>query len=261
MWPFQGELYIGHDQGALQPNSTFSSIYVEPLVRILEQKNQAFPGGESWLGVFDSDPSQTLVLLIDLKLDGGAAWPILLQNLEPLRRQGWLSTTRDGSMRCGPVTVVGTGDTPFELVLHTRGDRDVFFDAPLAGLEKNIYGPDNSYYASASLSQAVGKVAASGLSQEQLDVVRHQIIVAHERGIKARYWGLPSWPLELRDSVWDSLLREGLDILNVDNLSAAAEKLSPGLTTEQYGSPSASVASRWKSIARAEPHTTSQILV
>ena len=61
------------------------------------------------VGLFSADPSQTLVLLVDIKADLDKVWPLLLQSLEPLHRRGWLSATRNGDMTVGPVTVVATG--------------------------------------------------------------------------------------------------------------------------------------------------------
>jgi hypothetical protein len=51
-----------------------------------------------------------------------------------------------------------------------------------------------------------------------MKIIRGQVRGAHRRGLKARYWNLPSWPLGLRNHVWDVLVREGVDVLNVDDL-------------------------------------------
>ena len=55
-------------------------------------------------------------------------------------------------------------------------------------------------------------------------MVRGHFRGAHERGLKVRYWELPFWPIGLRNYVWDVLDKEGVDILNVDDLKAATQR-------------------------------------
>ena len=54
--------------------------------------------------------------------------------------------------------------------------------------------------------------------------LRRQIQDAHAKGLKARYWDLPFWPISLRNHVWDVLVQEGVDFLNVDDLKGATQK-------------------------------------
>jgi len=54
-------------------------------------------------------------------------------------------------------------------------------------------------------------------------IIRGQIRGAHRRGLKVRYWDLPAWPLGLRNHIWDVLIREGVDILNVDDLRSVSK--------------------------------------
>jgi hypothetical protein len=68
VWLFDNELYVGHNTASLQRNRTFQSLYVNPIVQILEQQNpqtEFYNGSDH--GVFDVDPGQTLMLLIDVK--------------------------------------------------------------------------------------------------------------------------------------------------------------------------------------------------
>jgi hypothetical protein len=46
---------------------------------------------------------------------------------------------------------------------------------------------------------------------------------AHARGIGVRYWDTPMWPISVRNAVWGELVGLGVDLLNVDDLKAAAE--------------------------------------
>jgi hypothetical protein len=232
-----GELLVGHDRASLQSHRTFRSLYVDPLVDILSRQNansSQSPDGSATPphGVFDVDPSQTLVLLVDLKTNGAETWPWVMRQLAPLRERGWLSywDGGDGQFHSRPITVVGTGNTPFDQVVVDGGAnrtyRDSFFDAPLDRLADSPYDATNSYYASVNFFRAVGTVWWRGgePSARQLEKIRAHLREAHSRGLKARYWGLPSWPIHVRNRLWEVLVQEGVDMLNVDDLDGATRR-------------------------------------
>ena len=278
VWLFDDELYVGHDTASLTRNRTFTSLYIDPLVKILEHQNPDtdFYNGTSH-GVFDTHPGKPLTLLVDLKTSGAETWPWVLKQLAPLRERGWLSYVQDNQVHFGPITVVGTGNTPFDLLTSNTTYRDAFFDAPLdqmweprlptpemqdwpafddslpgerldedegsaeesstpsplpdighglsGVLPTDDFNESNSYYASVSFGKAVGRMWRGRLSPRQMKIIRGQIRGAHRRGLKARYWDLPAWPLGLRNHVWDVLVREGVDMLNVDDLRAASREV------------------------------------
>ncbi|KAK4150072.1 hypothetical protein C8A00DRAFT_18344 [Chaetomidium leptoderma] len=227
VWLRNGDLLVGHDTASLQPKRTFQSLYVDPLVDILTRHNpttEFYTGTKN--GVFDTEPAQTLVLLVDLKTDGHETWPWVMKQLTPLRERGWLSYSEDGEFHQGPVTVVGTGNTPFDqIVVGNATYRDAFFDAPLDKLENSGFNATNSYYASVDFWSVIGPVWwKRGPGKDQLDKIRSHIREAQNRGLKARYWGLPSWPIHVRNRVWEVLVEEGIAMLNVDDLDAAAKE-------------------------------------
>ncbi|KAH5267410.1 hypothetical protein HBI70_131630 [Parastagonospora nodorum] len=53
--------------------------------------------------------------------------------------------------------------------------------------------------------------------------VREQVGAAHERGVMARYWNQPAWPVGTRNAIWRTLWDEGVDLLNVDDLKGCSE--------------------------------------
>lgn len=240
VWHFDGDLYVAHTHGSMQPGRTLQSMYIDPLLRLLREANSrdVAPSSSSSSyssstpqGLYAAHPSQTVVLLVDIKADAERAWPVLLQQLEPLRREGWLSTLREnGQINTAPITVVVTGDI---LRITDPGmgfdgpNYGMFLDAPLTGLEdgggRGPYHSNNSYWASVSLKKSIGLGWFGELGTSRLEKVKQQIQLAHSRGLQARYWGLPSWPMEVRNGVWEALLAEGLDILNVDDLKGFSE--------------------------------------
>lgn len=227
VWVYENELYVAHNRASMKPGQTFMALYVNPLVLLLQHKN---PQGASSLppprGVYDSDPAQTVVLLVDLKSDPETAWSLLLDQVEPLRQKGWLSTIKDGKMVSGPITVVATGALPPQAVEDIDGvARDIFLDAPLLVLSSNVYQTPSTYWASVSFFKSIGLSWSGGFGLEQLSEIRRQVQEAHSRDLKIRYWELPSWPIDLRNRIWKVLLDEGVDLLNVDNLSEASEAI------------------------------------
>lgn len=125
----------------------------------------------------------------------------------------------------GPVTVIGTGATPLDLV-GPVGDRDYFFDGPLDKLDTDEFSDLTaliSPIASTSFAATVGELElgvgdGEALNGTQLEAVREQIESAKRKGIGARYWETPGWPVRTRNQVWRTLLREGTALLNADDL-------------------------------------------
>jgi hypothetical protein len=242
IWLVNGELYVGHHQRSLAKNRTLASLYIDPLLEILERQNSAsdplFEANYT-SGVFSSDPAQGLTLLIDFKNSPDETWTVLQKALEPLRSKGYMSFWNGTELEQRPITVVGTGDTPFQAVISDtlNYQRDIFFDAPIDQMwidpdniedtytrgsrENGTFSQRNSYYASVSFGKSIGRMLSYDLTTQQMRLLRGQIKGAHARGLKVRYWSLPFWPISLRNKVWSVLIREGVDVLNVDDLAAA----------------------------------------
>jgi hypothetical protein len=247
LWLISNKLYVGHSEIELTDERTLQSLYVNPLVEVLERMNSLTDTDNARppIGVFYQDPAQTLVLMIDFKTPD--LWEHVVQQLAPLRERGFL-TYWNGRIRIErPVTVVATGSAPFDLLIRNETYRDVFYDAPLAALEDvqgsewsarsstlgNFleqdnpdsspykYNPSNSYYASSSLTRAVGRLYGFSFTQPQIELIRSQVQRARDRGLVPRYWGTPRWPRGLRDEIWSVLLHKHVGVLNVDDLRAA----------------------------------------
>jgi hypothetical protein len=229
VWLLGDELFVGHDLSSLTPNRTFQSLYVNPLLEILDRQNpNASFGDVAKQGVFDVNPAVTLVLMVDFKLQGNTTFAKVQSQLGRLRDRGYLTYFDGDSVVPGAVTVVGTGNTPFEFVVANTTYRDIFFDAPLDAFSatsptpaSSVYNATNSYYASASMHDAIGLPWLGRYSGSQVDKMRDQINGAKAAGLKTRYWDFPGWPVGLRNYVWGLLVREGMDVLNVDDLKGA----------------------------------------
>lgn len=192
-------------------------------------RNQRCPNASTpCSGIFSTSPNQTLVLMLDFKGDAKKLLPYVNTLLECPREKNYLSFHDGEGFHSRPLTIVLTGNAPTSLTHEETqtsllGRRDLFFDAPLSQLSTNdTFNSSNSYYASTSLKASIGNVIGGSLSTSQLSRIRSEIRTAKEKGLRARYWNTPSWPTSLRNYVWQTLVDEGVDVLNVDDLQDAA---------------------------------------
>ena len=149
----------------------------------------------------------------------------ILQAFEPLRSAGYLTTFANGTLTKSAVTVVGTGNSPLEQV-KALSPRDYFFDAPLTQLTdpslNTTWDPTLSPLASTDYEVAVGWHGIGAISKAQLANITKFVGDAHSRGIAARFWDTPGWPINARNAVWKVLEENGANWLNADDLEAAA---------------------------------------
>lgn len=220
------DILVGHTKMSLRPDRTLQSLYLNPLMTILTKQNlqsevkvKASPHN-TVVGVFDNNPKTSLTLLLDMKTSSTVLWPLLQKQLEAFREEDWLSYW-DGYNQCfvsRPLTVVATGNAPFDIIEANETYRDIFYDAPLHDIKNPKYTAANSYYASTSLQASVGWPVAGRFSTRQIRSIKKHISSAKEKGLKARYWNTPNWPSSVRNRVWGLLIQSGIGVLNVDNL-------------------------------------------
>ncbi|KEQ68675.1 hypothetical protein M436DRAFT_28034, partial [Aureobasidium namibiae CBS 147.97] len=253
VWLFDDDLLVGHDIGSLTRDVTLESVYLEPLQQVLRVMNaNSQVGNVSSVGkhgVFNVDPNQTLVLLVDLKTSGHETYAKLDRQLQGLRDAQWL-THWNGTHRVEKaITIVASGNAPFDLIAANDSYRDIFFDAPLTSLafdgdpavstptsgfqtaHGNLvrpdsdllrfkYNPSNSWYASTNFKAGGGILSNFAITAAQRKKLADHVRMAEARALVPRYWGTPRWPRNLRDQIWEVLLQEGVGILNVDDLRA-----------------------------------------
>lgn len=234
LWLANEDVIVSHDPPGREQKVTLDTLYLKPLLWMLQQHNtgsgQPEQRGKDEIplaGVFSHDPSQTLTLVLHLKSNGDTLWPYVMSHLQPLREAGYLTYFDGLNVVQRPITIVVSGNTQLHKVTSNHTYRDIFFDAPLDKLatisstdqQTSIhYNVSGSYYASVDFYKAVGDLRRNQFSQKQLALIRNQIGTAHKHGLKARYTGTPTWPRGLRNHVWHILVREGVDIIDVEDL-------------------------------------------
>lgn len=229
VWLYNDSLHVGHEESALTSARTLDALYIQPLLSVLHRQNPnstyLTPGtAPTRNGVYDTSSGQTLYLFIDVKTDGPTTFPYVVRALQPLRDAGYLTTYNGTTVTPGPVTVVGTGNTPLDQVQGVA-PRDFFYDAPIPTLATTFANitADVSPIASTDFAvQFPDVLSNSGFTDEQLALLKAQVAVAHDKGILVRYWDLPGWPIGTRNAVWRTLWDNGVDLLNVDDLEGVA---------------------------------------
>ncbi|KAK9383039.1 uncharacterized protein V2V93DRAFT_364097 [Kockiozyma suomiensis] len=226
VWHYDGDetIYVGHHEAALNAQRTFQNLYLDPLIDILNQNNpnNTFTADQTTVnGVWDTNSGQTTYLFVDVKTDGNETWPYIVDALKPLNDKGYLTYYNGSTINYGPITVIGTGNTPYEYV-SAQDNRYYFYDGPIATLNSSYPNTLNPI-ASGSLAQIVGDIAPSGLNSTQLALVKKLIDNAHEADIMTRFWEVAWWPVATRNTLYRQLLALGTDLLNADDLELASK--------------------------------------
>ena len=226
VWNYNGTLHVGHEESALTNERTFDSLYIQPILSVLRAQNPNSSFVDSLPtknGVYDTSAGQTLYLFVDVKTDGPTTWPVVVKYLQPLRDAGYLTTFNGTGVTPGPVTVIGTGNTPLNQIQGVS-PRDYFWDAqtPYLGTTQSNITADVSPIASTAFSANFGLVRNQTLNATQTALLESQIATAHAKGIAVRYWDQPGWPVGTRNAIWRILWDAGVDLLNVDDLEGCA---------------------------------------
>jgi len=219
------DLLVGHTRNSLTQDRTLQSLYIGPLSIILENLNKdpviRNDSVSTWNGIFQSSPNTTMTLFLDFKSNGTELWPYVNKQLDHLRSKNrlthWNSST---GMIWAPIIVVASGNAPFNLLNSNTTYRDIFYDAPLEDISNPLYNNTNSYYASCSMSKALGQQWFWKFSSAQLDKISAQISAASNKGLKARYWDIPEWPVTFKEYILGILVENGIGMVNVDVFSS-----------------------------------------
>ena len=242
------ELYVGHSMASLKQAHTLRSMYINPLLDLLDATNQNNTSNQI-KGVFDTAPSHPLILLIDIKNKPNLSFDALSSHLDPLRARNYLTHHNGSALVPGPLTIVTTGSAPYASILaQPPTKRDIFFDAPLGALTPPItptsprepsspnkthetsqpfqdFNTTTSLYASASLRRVLGSplpfLFPWSPTSRQLERIRSATRAAHVRGLRVRWWDTPAWPRR-QSWLWGVLEGEGADVLNVDDLEGVS---------------------------------------
>lgn len=201
-----GQLLVAHDRDRVKPDRTLQSLYLDPL-----RERFKVHGGQIHKGMTG------FMLLIDIKAEPEALWPVLRATLDQYREM--FTRFTDTATITGAVTVVLSGARPVEQVKSER-ERLCGLDGRLVDLDTN---PSPHLYPLVSESW---RPTFGGFDDEQLAAadrkkLRDLVAKAHAQGRRIRFWGVPD-----QRYAWEELDAAGVDLLNTDKLPALAEFLN-----------------------------------
>lgn len=252
LWLHSSDLLVGSSFANLDEKHTLQSLYLEPLLAKLQNRPSdtlAQGSSPSQPGLF-RDPTQSFILLLEVKTSSHAALPRLVSQLDGLRQKGYLTRLDGEKVIPGPVTVVITGHGSVERAYHD----EIFFDVSLDELAMEDYDqpwklsqrkssspPSNDtrtpsaaptdttkpqkgnhlthstiYSATANFHDSIGRPRRGRFSPQQIALIRAQVQAAHRRGLKVRYDAIPQGRGRLCEYIWRVLVQEGADLLDVD---------------------------------------------
>lgn len=193
-----GELLVGHTTFELKPERTLRALYLDPLRERLKEN-----------GGFVYADQKPIILLIDIKSDGGPAFEALNQLLAEYREV--FTWTQDGTSHPGAVIAIVSGNRPIEMI-EAANPRFAGIDGRLSDLDSKLPADlmpllsDNwTHYFSWR-----GKGEISPTERVKLKgIVDH----AHAEGRLIRFWATPDNPV-----MWGVLRDAGVDQINTDNI-------------------------------------------
>ncbi|KAF7196874.1 Altered inheritance of mitochondria protein 6-like [Pseudocercospora fuligena] len=239
------DLLVGHSSVGLHSTNNLRNMYLEPLKRMIDHQN---PNGinETWHGIFNQAPQQTIVLLVDHKTSGPETFNTLYTQLQPLRNLDYLTYWNGTTKVLRPLTIVSSGSAPFDSILALNSThRDIFYDAKLECLlsaEDDItatsptykYNASNSHYASTQWHNAhlwreyycpYNETNPAPSNAMDVQFCGTHMQQANARGLLARFWNTPNGgPRNLRDVVWRVLVDLKVDVINMDDMGVVRER-------------------------------------
>ena len=123
-----------------------------------------------------------------------------------------LNHYENGEFHKGKVTIILSGDRPFDLLLNDSLQL-MTLDGRPSDLEKN-YPTELMPFISERADKISGTIDPTEINQVALDKIKTHIEACHAQGKKTRLWATPE-----NEKIWSLLLQMGIDLINTDKLT------------------------------------------
>lgn len=202
----KGKLLVGHTMFELKPDRTLETLYLDPLLERVKKN-----GGR----VYKDGPP--IFLLIDFKSKAGPTYDALRKILP--KYEEMLSRVEEGKFIQGAVTVVISGDRPFDAV---KAEKIRY--AGLDGRPSDLGSKEPADFLpmiSDSWSSQFKWRGDGAMPDAERAKLKAMVEQAHQSGRVVRFWATPE-----KESVWIELADAGVDLLNTDDLAGLQEFLT-----------------------------------
>jgi hypothetical protein len=192
-----GELYVAHDHPeVLDISKTFKAQYLDPLQKLINENN----------GKIYPSYAKPLLLLVDIKTE---AKPTLLALQNQVQKYSSILAHKNHPK--GAVKIVISGNRDFDLVLQNENGL-IGLDGRPSDLEKN-YSPEIMPLISENYNKIISWNGEGEIHYKELENLEDLIKKTHQQGKRVRLWATPE-----NETVWELLLKAGVDLLNTDDL-------------------------------------------
>lgn len=195
----EGELIVAHINPFFKGGKTLENLYFKPLAKRITENN----------GVVYKGFNTTVTLLVDIKTDAGPTYAVLKKLLS--KYSTIFSRFKNGKVTDGPVTIVISGNKPFEAI-SSETDRMAFIDADLRETNASI-APHIYTMASCKYTRLLKWKGEGAMPPQERQRLKRVVTEAHKTGKKVRLWASPE-----NKNVWRELLACGVDLINTDEL-------------------------------------------
>ncbi len=193
-----GQLLVAHTMLELSPMRSLEELYLKPLADMAARNN-----GQ----IYKDGP--TLTLLIDIKMDGKAAFAALDQLLakyDPL-----ISQSIDGNYTQRAITVIISGDRPVKEIEQSN-PRRAGIDGRLSDLESDL-SHDLLPLISDKWTSHFRFRGDGNMSPAEQQKLKDIVEKTHAKGRRLRFWATPE-----NTDLWRTLRAAGVDLIGTDDL-------------------------------------------
>jgi hypothetical protein len=203
----RNKFVVAHFFPYFKNKKTLENLYLNPLLDSITVHNgNVYSGYET-----------NLILLVDIKTDAISTYSALKPLIE--KYASILSSIENGKLITRPVTIVLSGNKPFDLIA-TETNRYAFIDENLMTMQKNNFSVSYSPLASTKYSNILKWKGKGKITEIEKNKLRSLAESAHSQGKKVRLWASPE-----NKNVWNELLDDGVDLISTDNLEELNEFL------------------------------------
>ena len=216
----RGNLVVAHINPYFKAHRKLEDLYLKPLLNHVSRNS----------GMVYLNYHVPITLMIDIKSNANETYKALKPILE--KYHSILTSYNNGVVVPRAVTIVISGNKAYDII-KSENSRLVFIDNDLRETTTDLA---NIYtMASCKYSKLIKWNGYGSFPKSQKEKLIHYIKLAHNRGEKVRLWASPD-----NTSVWDELLKCGVDLINTNQLVALKKFLiavSPNVREDLPGLP------------------------